>query len=199
MPSIGLLKPYYAIYGASGSTVTYTGGASAGKYVSMELSIETGDQEKFYADDGESESDQSKFVSGTVTNSTDDLRPDIMESLLGLHKTVITPTTGYDTTNPAWLDYDDQQNIPFVGWGGVIRKMVGHEEKFVAFAFPKLRFRNPDESYETKGKTINWITPKLVADIYRSDAADHKWHRKSNFLVSLADAEKMVKDFLSIT
>lgn len=197
MAKIGLLRPYYAKYSNVGSTVTYSGGRSAGKYVSIDMQLEDGSDNDFYADDSIAETDPG-FSGGTITNTTDDLRPEIAEDLLGLTRTPITQE-GLTTQNAAWLDYDDNQAIPFIGWGGVIRKKVDGAVKFVAFVYPKIKFRNPNEATTTRGAQIEWQTPELVADISRSDEPPHRWYRKSTLLDTLEDAEVIVKAFLNIT
>lgn len=197
MAIVGLKKPYYALYSNSGSNVSYSGGDVAGKYTKINLQLEEGDDNVFYADDGEAE-EEPGFAGGTVTATTDDLRPAIAEVLLGLQREAIA-LSGLTTENPAWLDFDDNQNRPFVGLGGIITKRVGHETKFQAFAFPKIKFRNPNMEVTTRGKEIEWQVQDLVADISRSDAAGHKWYRMSTFLDTESDAEAIVKAFLGIT
>ena len=42
MATIGLSKPYYALYQESGGTVTYSGGGLIGKATEMSLELEGG-------------------------------------------------------------------------------------------------------------------------------------------------------------
>ena len=196
MATIGLAYPFYAIYSNNGSTVTYSDGGEAGAYTEINLNLNDASDNDFYANDGIKETDPG-FAGGSVEITTDDLRPAIAKALLGLHEVAIS-TTGLTTTSPKWMDFDDSQNIPFVGFGGRIKKKVDGNIKYVAFAFPKIKFRNPPIAATTQGEQIEWQTQQLTADIFRSDASDHKWFRMSSLLDTDADAIKVVKDFLNI-
>ena len=83
MATIGLSKPYYALYQESGGTVTYSGGGLIGKATEMSLELEGADANILYADNGPAESDN-QFAGGTLTISTDDLLPEPMLAILGL-------------------------------------------------------------------------------------------------------------------
>ena len=50
MAKIGLSKPYFAIYNATGNTVSYSGGGAIGKAVEMSLELEGGNDNVLYAD-----------------------------------------------------------------------------------------------------------------------------------------------------
>lgn len=65
MATIGLSKPYYALYQESGGTVTYSGGGLIGKATEMSLELEGADANILYADNGPAESDN-QFAGGTV-------------------------------------------------------------------------------------------------------------------------------------
>lgn len=197
MATIGLSRPYYALYSNSGSTVTYSSGGVAGKYTEINLSLDNASDNDFYSDNGIAETDPG-FAGGNVTISTDDLRPAIAEALLGLDTETIT-LDGLATTSPKWLDFNDNQAAPFCGFGGIIKKKVDGAIKYVAFAFPKIKFRNPNIEATTQGKEISWQVSQLIADISRSDATDHKWFRMSSLLDTEADGEAIVKSFLNIT
>ena len=43
MATIGLSKPFYAIYSANGETVSYTGGGVLGKAVELSMELEGGE------------------------------------------------------------------------------------------------------------------------------------------------------------
>ena len=197
MATIGLSKPYYALYSNSGSSVTYSSGGGAGKYTEMSLSLTEGENNDFYADDAIAETDLG-FSGGSVSVTTDDLRPAIAKAILGLTETSIS-TTGVTTTSPKWQEYDDRQSIPFVGFGGIIKKKVDGSVKYQAFVLPKIKFRNPNIAAVTQGQSIEWQAQQLTADISRSDATNHPWFRLSTLLDSEADAILVVKDVLGIT
>lgn len=197
MAMIGLSKPYIATYSASGTTVTYTARSLLGKYTNLDISLDSADDNVFYADNAPAENDGSTFTGGTATITTDDLRPDAMKLALGLTEETITGT-GITTTSPKWLVFDDDQAAPYFALGGIIKKKVDGEIKWVAFVLEKIQFRNPGMSLATQGESIEWQTPELEASIYRSDAAKHPWYRISNLLASEADAVTVLEGYLAI-
>ena len=197
MATIGLSKPYYAIYSATGSTVTYANGGLMGKYTELSIELDSGDANILYADNAAAESDQ-QFTGGTATVTTDDLRPDVTVAVLGAKEESIT-SEEITTTTPQWIVFDDDQEVPYVGLGGVIKKKVDRAVKWVAFILNKVQFATPGIAAVTQGETIEWQTQELSATIMRSDAAKHPWFRMSSLLDSEADAEAAVKQYLSIT
>ena len=67
MATIGLSKPFYAIYTASGEAVSYTSDGVLGKAVELSMELEGGDANILYADNGPAES-ATTFGGGTLTN-----------------------------------------------------------------------------------------------------------------------------------
>ena len=197
MATIGLSKPYFAKYSNTGSTVTYSDGALLGKYT--ELSIELDDQEtdNLYADNDVAETEQ-QFSGGTAKVTTDDLRAAVMVAVLGVKEEEIT-SEDITTEAPKWYVFDDDQESPYVGLGGVIMKKVDGAVKWVAFVLNKIQFSTPGVAAKTKGKTIEWRTQELSAVIKRSDAQKHPWFRMSSPMDTEADAEAAVKQYLNIT
>ena len=197
MAKIGLSKPYFAVYSNDGTTVSYSGGGVLGKYTNLEISLNNGEN-KFYADNGVAETDDT-FGGGTVTVTTDDLRPAALLSALGVVSEAITGVSGVTTEGAAWLVNNDNQAIPFLGLGGIAKKKVDGAVKYVGIVLDKIQFRNPSESFETQGGTITWRTSELVGDIYRSDKASRDWKRVTTLLATEAEAEAAVKAYLGIS
>lgn len=196
MATIGLSKPYYAKYTNDGTTVTYSAGGLLGKYTELSVELNDAEDNTLYGDDAPDESDQ-QFSGGKANVTTNDLLPDVMLPILGLIAEAVA-ASGLATENPQWLVWNDDQAIPYVGLGGVIKKKTNGRIKWVAFVLEKIQFANPGLSAVTQGKTIEWQTQKLTATILRSDAAKHSWFRMSSLMDSAEDAEKLVKAFLNI-
>lgn len=196
MATIGLSKPYFAKYSHTGSKVTYTGGALLGKYTELSIELDSQDANILYADNAAAESDQ-QFTGGTATVTTDDLRADVMVPVFGAKEEPID-SDGIGTASPAWIVFDDDQNAPYVGLGGVIKKKVDGLIKWVGFVLNKTQFTTPGISAVTQGETIEWQTQQLTATILRSDAPKHPWFRISTPMDSEADAEAAVKQYLCI-
>lgn len=195
MAKIGLSKPYYALYNVADGAVSYSDGGLLGKFTELSIELEGGDSNILYADDAPAESDKT-FAGGTATVTTDDLLAAVMLPVLGLKSEAITDSV---TTDAAWMVFDDDQEIPYVGIGGVIKKKVNGKTKYVGFVLDKVQFANPGISAVTQGETIEWQTHTLTADIMRSDKEKHPWFRMTSELDTAAEAEAAVKAYLSIT
>lgn len=198
MANIGLSKPYIATYVNTSGTITYSARTVLGKYTEIDISLDSTDENILYADNGPAETD-SQFSGGTVTVTTDDLRPDAFKVALGLVEAAIAGTIGTTNPTPKWLVFDDQQNAPYFALGGIIKKKVDGVYKYQAFILEKVKFRNPDLSLTTQGETIEWQTPELEATILRSDAANHPWYRISTLLESEDDAIAAIEAYLTVT
>ena len=195
MAKIGLSKPYYAIYNVADGAVSYSDGGLLGKFTELDVSLEGGDSNVLFADNSAAESDKT-FAGGTATVTTDDLVAAVMLPVLGLKSEPIADSV---TSDAAWLVFDDDQEIPYVGIGGVIKKKLDNKTKYVGFVLDKVQFANPGLSAVTQGETIEWQTHALTADIMRSDREKHPWFRISSELDTAAEAEAAVKAYLSIT
>lgn len=195
MATIGLSKPYYAIYNANNGTPTYSGGGVIGKYTEFALELDDAEANILYADNGPAESDN-QFTGGTATVTTDDLRPQPMLAILGLKSEAIT-LDGVD--NAQWIVFDDDQAIPYVGLGGIVKKKVENVTKWMAFILTKIQFANPGLNAVTQGETIEWQTSALSATVMRDDGTKHRWFQLSTFFDTEADAEAAVKQYLNIT
>lgn len=197
MASIGLSKPYFAVYANSGSTVTYSNGGVLGKFTEMSIELEDGGDNILYADNAPAESDN-QFAGGTVSISTDELRPAALTAALGLASETIT-AAGVTTEGAAWLVNNDNQQIPYLGIGGIAKKKVDGVVRYVGIVLDKVMLHNPNESLTTQGETIEWQTPTLEGTIFRSDKTTHDWKRVTTLLSTEAEAETAVKAYLNIT
>lgn len=198
MATIGLSRPYIARYTNAGTSVSYAGGRLLGK--ATELSIELSDNNSniLYADNAPAEQDN-QFSGGTLSITTDDLRPQAMLSALGLVQESLAAVTDITTPNAAWMVSDDNQSIPYVGFGAIAMKMINGNMKYVGIVLDKVQFKNPNDSITTKGETINWQVPQLSGTIFRSDNENHSWKRITTPLDSEAEADAAVRDYLGIT
>ena len=154
MATIGLSKPYYALYSNTGSTVTYSNGGVIGKAVELSMDLENGDENILYADNGPAES-ANVFSGGTLKLTTDDLLPESMIGILGVKEETITDAA-ITTVGAAWLVFDDDQKTPYVGFGGIIKKQQNNKDKFVALVYPKIQFQNSGDAATTQGGSIEW-------------------------------------------
>ena len=188
MPKIGLSKPYVAIYSNNGATVAYRNVGVIGRYTELQINIDDSEDYDFYSDNAVSETDN-QFPGGTAAITTDDLSPDAMVKTLGMVRENITGVSGVTTEGAAWIINNDNQQLPFLGLGGIVKKKLNGVIGYVAVLLDKVRFRNMSNSFTTQGRTIEWQTSSLTADIYRSDKATHDWRRYSTVFPTEAEAE----------
>lgn len=197
MATIGLSKPYYAIYAEAGGVVSYSDGAVMGKATEANISIETTEDNNLYGDNGLAETDRC-FANGTLTLSTTDLSQEVSKAILGLTEQAITGVDGVTDTSVKELVYDDTQVTPYLGVGFIIKKKVNGAYKWRGVVLPKIMFSVPEDAATTQGESIEWQTPELTGAIMRDDSATHVWKKEATF-TSEAQAEAYIKARLGIT
>jgi phi13 family phage major tail protein len=155
MATIGLRDLYRAaITVDEDGKETYGTPSRMAKAISAELSVEVAEA-ILYADDGADEVVK-EFVSGEITLNVNDLLPADLAALLGQTQDDDNVVYGADT--------DD---APYYAIGFRARK-AGGTYKYIWLY--KVKFAIPDESYATKGDSIEFTTPEIVGNfIKRSD------------------------------
>lgn len=196
MATIGLSKPYYAIYAEAGGVVSYSDGAVMGKATEANISIETTEDNNLYGDNGLAETDR-RFANGTLTLSTTDLSQEVSKAILGLTEQAITGIDGVTDTSVKELVYDDGQVTPYLGVGFIIKKKVNGAYKWRGVVLPKVMFSVPEDAATTQGESIEWQTPELTGAIMRDDSATHVWKKEATFTTE-AQAEAYIKARLGI-
>lgn len=197
MATIGLSKPFYAVYNNSSGTVTYTAGASMGKATEANIEIETSEDNNLYADNAIAETDR-QFTGGTLTLSTDDLSQEVSKAILGLNEQALGEIAGVTDQSVKELIYDNTQVTPYLGIGFIIKKVVGGVTKWRGVMLAKIMFSIPSDAATTQGETIEWQVPTLTATIMRDDSATQVWKREATFTTE-TQAEAYIKNRLSIT
>ena len=196
MATIGLSKPYYAIYAEAGGVVSYSDGAVMGKVTEANISIETTEDNNLNGDNGLAETDR-RFANGTLTLSTTDLSQEVSKAILGLTEQAITGIDGVTDTSVKELVYDDAQVTPYLGVGFIIKKKVNGAYKWRGVVLPKVMFSVPEDAATTQGESIEWQTPELTGTIMRDDSATHVWKKEATFTTE-AQAEAYIKARLGI-
>lgn len=164
----GFSLPYVAEYTASGGTVTYSNVQKLARGVSVSIEPESGDDNKFYADNVAAETAPGTFTGGTLNLTVDGLLTAAERFIMGL------PTA--ETINTvSVLTYGDNAEPPYVGVGFLARYMSDGVTSYVPMVLTKTRFNQIQTSAETQGEEIDWQTQKLTATIMRDDTAAHNW------------------------
>lgn len=197
MATIGLSKPYYAVYSAAENVVTYANGAVMGKATEANIEINTSDNNNLYGDNAIAETDR-QFTSGTLTLSTTDLSQEVSKAILGLKEETLDSITGVTDEDVSELIYDDTQAIPYLGVGFIVKKVVNGVTMWRGLVLTKVMFSIPRDAATTQGQTITWQVPSLTATIMRDDSATRMWKREATFTTE-AQAEAYIKDRLSIS
>lgn len=185
--TIGFSKPYVALYDTSAGT--YSSGQVLARGVGVSAEIESSDDNIFYADNQAAESDSGRFTGGTVTLTVDGLQTAAEKLIMGL------PTAGED----GWTKYDDDQAIPYVGIGFIVRYMSDGVESYTPFIFTKCKFNQIAIDASTMEDEIDWQTQELEATIMRGNDAKHTWKQVGASAATEAAAETALKTALGIT
>ncbi len=185
----GFSKPYVALYAASSGTVTYTSGQLLSQGVSVSGSADTADDNNFYADNVISETESGVFTSGELTLTVKGLEQDAEKLIMGL------PTAGTD----GFVKYDDDQAVPDVGVGFVVRYMQDGVTTYTPVIYPRCAFQFPNTEAATQEENIDWQTTELTATIKRAEDAKRTWKYVGGALATEASAEDKIKTFFGIT
>lgn len=197
MAIIGVSKPYVAKYSNADGTVSYSGGQILDKMTEIDVSINSAEDNNFYADNSIAESDSS-FSGGSVTVNTADLGPEATALVLGITPVPIADISGVTDEDVNELIFDDDQRSPYLGFGCIIKKRVSNVDQWRAIILTKIMFAVPNDAATTQGETIEWQTPQLTGNIMRDDSAKHAWKREATFTTE-AQAEAYIKARLGIT
>ena len=174
MATIGVSKPYYGIYENNGGVISYSDGGVFAKAIEFSAQIDSGDDNNLYADNGIAETDRG-FERGTLSVTTDEISQTAAEAILGITADTITIGDGEGAETASELVYDDDMEIPDLGFGIIIKKKVSGADKYRAVFFHKIKFNIPEDAATTQGESIEWQTPTIEGTIMRDDSAKHGW------------------------
>lgn len=186
---VGFSKPYVAVYSNSGTTITYSDGRVLARGVDVSIEPETSDDNKFYADNVEAETDAGTFSGGTLSLTVDGLHQDAESLIMGLPA----------ADQSGWISYGDSQTVPFVGVGYIAKYMSGGEITYVPTIIPKVVFNQISSAHATSEDSLNFQTQALTAQIKRADDADRSWKYLGEPQATEALAEAAIKTKLGIT
>ena len=186
---IGFSKPYVAVYTNSGTTITYSNGRVLARGVDVSIEPEASDDNKFYADNVEAETDAGTFSGGTLSLTVDGLHQNAEALIMGLPA----------ADQSGWISYGDSQTVPFVGVGYIAKYMSGGEITYVPTIIPKVVFNQISSAHATSEDSLNFQTQALTAQIKRADDADRSWKYLGEPQTTEALAEAAIKTKFGIT
>lgn len=190
----GFSKPYVALYANNEGTITYSSGTALARGVDVDISLETSDANIFYADNVAAESIGGTFTGGTITLTVDGLKDAARTLIMGL------PAATEVTVGQATVDvfvYDDNQTIPYVGIGFVVRYMENGVTSYVPYVLTKAIFDVDGLSAETQGESIDFQTSELTASLMRDDSSAHAWRKIGEAQTTEALAEAVIEELLA--
>lgn len=174
MAEIGMQYPVWA---EMETESTYKTGMVMGKAVSASLNWQKEDNE-LYGDDAVAETDQS-LTGYTLDLSTTYLEEGVESAVLG-----ITETSGGE--------FEITDADPPYGGCGYIRVLKRNGTRlYKAVWYPKIQFSHPNESTNTKQKSISWGTPSLSGKglaVYNTSTGKNRFRLQQVF-TTLAGAK----------
>ena len=187
----GFSNPWVAIYAHTGTTVSYSSTQVLARGVNVSLTPDdAGDDNIFYADNGPAERASGVFTGGDVTLTVDGLLDAARDLVMGLPAATAT-TVGTATVNAT--HFGDDQSIPYVGVGYVVRYMSDGATTYVGTVLCKCKFDQLNDDFSTQEEDIDWQTQELSGRVLRADDANHEWKIVSEGLSTEAEAVNFVK------
>lgn len=193
---IGFAHPVVAKYDPA--TATYSGGRILARGVKCALSLDTADNNDFYADDVLAESENGLFAGGTATITVDGMHPAAERFALGLPEPEKV-TYGESSETVELYKYGDAARPPYLGYGHVVTYRSDGVDTYVPTILTKIKFRVPGGSAETRGEKISYQTQELTADLHRDDTSTHDWKWVGADQTSMEAAVKILHGLLKVT
>ena len=144
----GFSKPYVAKYSNTGGAVSYSGCMQLARGVSVSLSLDTTDDNNFYADNIVAETAAAVFTSGTATLTVDGLLAAAEKFVLGLPEATKTEVGG--------------SSVDVSHYGAPV-------------VLTKARFQQPGLDAAAQEDSIDWQPQELTAQLMRDDTPNHDW------------------------
>ena len=184
----GFSKPYVALYTCTNGVISYSDGQPLARGVEVNVEPESSEDNNFYADNQEAESDSGKFTGGTISLTVDGLLTAAERLVMGL-----------PAATEGWMDYDDDQQIPEVGIGFIRRVMSGGVTSYIPYILVRAVFSQIPVNGATQEEEIDWQTTELSATLKRGQDAKHRWKRVGQNCQTEEAAEAMIQAALGIT
>lgn len=159
MATVGLKDLYMATITETGGVETFGTPERLAKAIKAEISVEVAEG-VLYADDAVDEIVK-EFVKGSIKLTVNDLEPQKVAAILGQTVDDDKVIYGGETDEP-----------PYIALGFRAKKPSGGKYRYLWLY--KTKFKIPNESFETKGDGINFITPELEGEFIKRES-DGRW------------------------
>lgn len=185
----GYSLPYVAKYNVTDGVVSYTEAQKLARGVSVTVSPEGSEDNNFYADNILAETDAGRFTGGTTTLVVDGLFIAAERFVMGL------PAAGED----GWTAYGDDQQVPHVGIGFIVRYMSDGVTSYTPYVLAKNAFKPIEIEANTQEAEIDWQTTSLEAATMRGDDSNHNWKYVGADFATEAEAEAALRAKLGVS
>ncbi len=169
----GFSHPTVALYSHAGGNVAFNNGRRLARGVEVSLSVNTSDDNKFYADNVVAESENGKFTDGKAALTVDGLHDDADRMISGIPEP--TEVAYGENKTVKVTKYGDSAKPPYVGIGFLLMYQCDGVETWQPMILPKCKFAVHGTDGKTQEENKNWQTQKLEAVIHRDDTAKHDW------------------------
>lgn len=159
MATVGLKDLYMATITETSGVETFGTPERLAKAIKAEISVEVAEG-VLYADDAVDEIVK-EFVKGSIKLTVNDLEQAKVAALLGQY---------IDSDKVVFAGENDEP--PYIALGFRAKKSSGGKYRYVWLY--KVKFKIPNESFETKGDGINFVTPELEGEFIKRDS-DGMW------------------------
>lgn len=170
---IGFSYPTVAKYNYDGSNVSYTDGMRLARGVKVSLSVETSDQNEFYADNKVAEADGGEFTGGKATLTVDGLKEAAERFINGLSEAV--EVTYGESKKAKFTKHGAGAKPPYVGIGFIVKYKSDHVITYVPIILTKGKFSATGLEAETEVKETNYQTQDLEATLMRDETTTQDW------------------------
>ncbi len=158
-------------------TESYGTVKTAAKAMSLSVSVNRSNV-KGYADDAAAESDLS-FIDGTMTLEGDDLSNEVIADLCGA-------TLDSGTGGSGDLTFTGNDTPGYIRFGTVVPMIKSGARAWIGLIFTRVKFGAPEDTYQTKGQSLEFRGWTLTGDILKN--ASGVWKIQSARKTSEADA-----------
>lgn len=180
MAYYGLSKPWVGKYSVNAETneESYATPIQAGEAVSTEVTPNY--QESKLFGDNKTVEVVKEFVDASLTMGITRIPVQMAEMMFGHSVT----EEGEETSNA-------NDAAPYVGYGFIVREMIGGVSSYRACFLPKVQMVEGTESYQTKGDSITFSTPSLSGSAMAN--VDGDWRIKSQPFATETEANAWIK------
>lgn len=190
----GFSKPYVGLYKEAEGVVTYSGGRQLARGVQVSLSLDTANENNFYADNVVAESENGTFAGGQVKLTVDGLLQDAENMIYGIPE---AEEVTYGQAKVKISKYGKNAEIPYVGIGYIVRYQSKGVVTWVPTILKKAKFQMHGDEAKTQEENLDYQTQDLTADLSRDDSENEDWKWVAEEQTSEAAAEAILKAILA--